>query len=149
MSNGLPARFEFFAQGHPKGQPRAKACAFAGRARLYDPGTADDWKTCVKRAAHDAGLTNAMLEGPLSVSIRLVFARPKAHFRAGKNSHLLRLDAPTHHTSKPDRDNADKAILDALTDACVWRDDCQVCDGPVSKIYGAAPGAHIVIELLR
>lgn len=141
--------FTFFAQGLPKGQPRAKAVGFGGRARVYDPGTANDWKGCVKRAAHDAGATNALLSGPLECSLRITFPRPKSHFRTGKNAHLLRDDAPYYHTAKPDRDNSDKAIMDALTDACVWQDDCQVCTGRITKIYGAAPGALILIRQIE
>ena len=50
------------------------------------------------------------------------------------------------HTSKPDRDNLDKACLDALTQLQLWSDDDQVCAGEVSKWYAAKderPGAIV------
>lgn len=36
------------------------------------------------------------------------------------------------HIKKPDRDNLDKAVLDALT-GIFWHDDCQVCSGTIEK----------------
>lgn len=36
-------------------------------------------------------------------------------------------------TQKPDRDNLDKAILDPLTRAGVWHDDCQPFAGDIAK----------------
>jgi Holliday junction resolvase RusA-like endonuclease len=68
--------------------------------------------------------------------------RPKSHY----NRHGLKLDAPTFHTGKPDRDNVEKGILDALTALGMWEDDGQVCQGSVDKIYGERPGAVIVIQ---
>jgi Holliday junction resolvase RusA-like endonuclease len=50
--------------------------------------------------------------------------------------------------SKPDRDNAEKAILDSLK-GVVFLDDAQVCDGVVQKMYHAgdeSPGVHVEIE---
>ena len=34
--------------------------------------------------------------------------------------------------------DADKAVLDALTDMGLWGDDKQVCDGRIQKRYAAA-----------
>lgn len=137
--------FRFTVQGIPKGQPRVKACVFGKHARVYTPPIADDWKSAVKQAAHKAGATNAMIMQPVTVNLEVFFPRPKAHYRTGKNAHILRDDAPVAHTSTPDADNVAKAILDALTDACVWRDDSQVYSLSVIKAYGDSPGAQINI----
>jgi Holliday junction resolvase RusA-like endonuclease len=85
---------------------------------------------------------------PLRVDITFFFPRPKGHYRTGKNAGQLRDDAPDHHTSKPDRDNSDKAVLDQMTVMRFWRDDAQVCDGRIIKQYddGRGPGALIKIS---
>lgn len=145
--------------GEPKGQPRPRACRRGARAGIYDPGTADGWKSLVREAASKAlkaGELNAgpyvsrpIFTGPVRVDISIWFPRPKSHFlKAG-----IRADAPIYHTSKPDRDNCEKAILDALgsEELQIWRDDAQVCDGAVSKTYaapGQAAGARINILCL-
>ena len=137
--------------GEPKGQPRPRA--FARRmgdgkfvARVFESGTAEGWKSLI--AAEAAKHRPAEpISGPVFVDAYFVFPRPKSHYRAGKHAHELRADAPAWHTSKPDRDNLDKALLDALTQlGGFWRDDCQVCAGVLQKSYGPRPGVLIVIE---
>lgn len=130
---------EFFVAGLPKAQPRAKARAFAGHAQTYNPKTADDWKMIVRNEAAkawDATHTPAW-EGPIRVDLTFYFPRPKAHFRAGG---ALKDTAPIWHTTKPDRDNSDKAVLDALTNLGIWQDDKQVCSGMIEKRYSTPPG---------
>lgn len=143
----------FFAPGIPKGQPRVKA--FARKmgdhhvARVYTPGTAEEWKSRVAIA----GRPFAPLEpitGPVRADLVLYFPRPKSHYRTGKRAGELRDDIPNYHTAKPDRDNSDKAVLDALTVLRFWHDDAQVCDGRIVKLYvdGRGPGAQITISKL-
>lgn len=85
-------------------------------------------------------------EGPVRVTIDVYFERPQR---------LLKKKSPAgavRHTAKPDRDNVDKSILDALTEAGLWHDDSQVCDGPVRKWYaakGCGPGVIIVAEQIQ
>lgn len=54
--------------------------------------------------------------------------------------------------AKRDRDgDGDKAVLDALTDLGMWKDDGQVFAGEILKFYhakNAAPGCHVVIKRL-
>ena len=55
-----------------------------------------------------------------------------------------------HHV-KPDRDNLDKVVLDALT-GLLWRDDCQVSDGRLTKMYATGneePHVEINVERLE
>ncbi len=134
---------QFFVHGEPKAQPRARAFVWRGRARMYDAGTADGWKTAIGVAAM-RHRPKAPLAGPVRVSATYYFPRPVRLSR--------RKDPPGEipHTVKPDRDNLDKATLDALTAIDFWRDDCQVCSGQVDKLYVAKagrPGALITIEI--
>lgn len=130
----------FFVSGIPKGQPRPRAFAFHGKARVFDPGTAEGWKSCIAARAHE--FEGFFKTGPLYVSIDFTFPRPKSH----SNRHGVRDDAPVYHIAKPDSDNAAKAVLDALTQIGVWSDDAQVAELRVSKRYGDRPGAFIAIE---
>ncbi len=89
------------------------------------------------------------LSGSLKVSITFIFKRPKSHYRTGKRANELKEYVPVYHTAKPDRDNAEKAVLDILTQIGFWRDDAQVAAGEVSKIYadpGMIPGALIDVQ---
>jgi Holliday junction resolvase RusA-like endonuclease len=139
----------FFVAGIPKGQPRARAFYKPGLGvRMYDAGTAEGWKGQVAVAARPH-LPAVPLDIPLRVTITFQFPRPRSHYRTGKHSAELRPDAPHWHTTKPDRDNAEKAVLDCLTTIGMWKDDCQVCAGEVRKCYAPVtelPGAEIRIE---
>lgn len=112
--------------GVVKGQPRARATRAGGFVRMYTPDTADAMKAgLVALARESIGGGNPWprdYDGPVAVTFTAIMARPKAHFLRGK----LRDNAPRRHPHKPDLDNIEKAILDALTKARVWRDDAQV-----------------------
>lgn len=145
-------QLSFFASGTPKGQPRVRAFVRGSHAGVYDPGTADDWKSCVVLAAKQAIAGDAVrpvFTGPLRVDLVVVFARPKSHFTSNG---FLKPTAPVWHTGKPDRDNLDKGILDALTQIQMWPDDAQVCAGGVTKRFAAeheASGCQITINTLE
>ncbi len=137
----------FIVLGDPKGQPRPKAFAFKGHARVFDPGTAEGWKSQIAEAVRHVGAVGIMLASPLSVSIHCHFRRPKGHYGSGKNAHLLKKDAPDWHTAKPDFDNVAKAACDALTHLGVWHDDAQIVRATVTKKYSnGAPRTVITIQ---
>lgn len=128
---------EFFAVGIPRAQPRARAARIGKFTRVYNPSDADDWKTIVRNAAIAAQRLSDMSDpepwsGPLYVNLVFYFPRPKGHF----NKKGLKSTAPVWHTSKPDRDNLEKAVLDALVNAGVISDDKSVCAGGIQKLYG-------------
>lgn len=134
-------RAHFRADGLPKAQPRAKATMRGKHAGVYDPGTSDGWKAIVALAARPHRPVEP-ISGPVRVTIDLFFPRPKRLMRKSDP------DYPIAHTSKPDRDNCEKAILDALTQDGWWHDDAQVCGGEVCKWYvskGGRPGVQIEV----
>jgi crossover junction endodeoxyribonuclease RusA len=48
---------------------------------------------------------------------------------------------------RPDLDKLVRAVLDALSEAGVWRDDAQVVSVVARKAYGSAPG--LTVEIVR
>lgn len=135
-----------FVHGEPKGQPRPRAFSRNGSARMYDPGTAENWKSAVAGALqfHHGKLH----EGPFEVEILLYFPRPKSHFGA---KGLLARFGSVFFRKKPDADNVAKAILDALSEKSgvgFWKDDADVTDLIVRKRWadGRAAGAQIDIS---
>jgi len=144
----------FLVVGVPKGQPRPRAFArrVAGGkfvARVFDAGTAEGWKSCVAHAAKGSEPA-APIDGPVRVRMTFLFARPKHHHMSGDPSRPLKPGAPKYHTGKPDNDNLQKAVLDALTQTGgFWHDDAQVAAVRSFKCYGATPGAMIEIGAIE
>lgn len=135
-------RIEAHIIGEPKGQPRPRAYSRGGKAGVYDPGTANGWKTLVAAQMRELLLSEPMT-GPIAVTAKFLMPRPKRLQRAKDPAGEIA------HTSKPDPDNLIKAVMDVCSDLHVWEDDRQVVDLYVSKRYAAKdgrPGMHLVIE---
>lgn len=133
-----------FVVGLPKGQPRPRAFARGGKARVYDPGTAEGWKSEIALAFLD--VVGPPLAGPLVVKLDFNFPRPKAHT---KKDGTLRPGMPqVWHVQKPDVDNLAKAVLDALTTIGLWHDDAQVAVLEVSRKWSWRGGALIQVGQL-
>lgn len=142
--------------GNPVPSPRPRVMHLGEeRARIYVPSSADAWKRQVRAAAVEA-LGARPLDPPgVAVEVHLAFrfARPKSHLRGGKFLGMLKPDAPRHHVQRPDLDNLEKAVLDALGDFAglpplVWCDDCQVVAGRTTKRWAAPdepPGVAVAI----
>lgn len=113
------SQVSFSVPGVPIAQPRVKATAIGGHARVYTPKTADAYKAAVALAFR-AAYADAPLDGPVLVAIEFVLPRPK-------NMIWKRREMPSEwHTKKPDIDNLAKAAIDSLL-GLAWVDDSQVC----------------------
>jgi Holliday junction resolvase RusA-like endonuclease len=135
--------------GEPFAQPRARAAVIAGRAVIYDPKKARNWKATAQAhmAAAWGGLAPLLdqpLAGPVAIRVLAVFTCPKSDHR--KRDPLAR----RWHTKRPDADNVLKAVKDAAK-GVLWLDDCQVCLETCIKEIGAqgeAPFVEIRIRAL-
>jgi Holliday junction resolvase RusA-like endonuclease len=140
--------FNVFAEGIPKAQPRARAVARGGHARMYNPDTADTWKKAVKDAC--IVLARTSLANPIDLTLEFRMPRPKNHFKGNGG---LKDNSPQHlHAQKPDADNLAKAVMDALSDIDVWQDDDQVCNLRVRKRWAdkyAPSGCQIIIKTIK
>ena len=141
----------FTVEGDPKAQPRQRHYynKNLGHVGSYDPGTADGWKQRVSAEAIKHR-PNCPLDVGLRLRIQFRFARPASHYGTGKNAGVLKASAPKFHmVSKPDLDNLEKAVMDALTDIRFWKDDCLVAKKETGKSWTTMrPGAEISIEVL-
>ena len=100
--------------------------------RVYDPSSKDKLRVKALLFKH---VKKFFTDKPAAVIINFKIQRPKSHYRTGKNSHLLKKNAPVFHTKKPDIDNFVKFYLDVLTALKVWNDDSQVINLSASKQY--------------
>jgi Holliday junction resolvase RusA-like endonuclease len=134
--------YSLFVPGAPKAQPRP---CVTKTGHAFTPHSADEWKTAIKAAfiqekyIHD----HSPIEGPVSLSVTFSMPIPKsASKREARAMH------GTPHTRKPDADNLLKAVMDALTDAGIWTDDCIVYKPVPVKLWNAErSGARIKVYL--
>lgn len=139
---------QFEVHGVPKAQARARAFArkVGGRyiARVYDAGTAENWKALVASAAKPMQ-PSVPLEGPIGVQVLFALPRPKGRCRKRDPA------GPIWCTTRPDSDNLAKAVVDCLTQLGWWHDDAQIVSLLVSKMWHGKegrPGAMIRIYQL-
>ena len=105
------------------------------------------WMRVVGQAAGEVH-RGPLLERPVVLTVRCYFIRPKSHYRSGKNSHLLKDDAPSSPIGRNcgDLSKLLRGIEDGIT-GVVWRDDSQVArygEG-TGKYWGESE--HVEIEI--
>jgi crossover junction endodeoxyribonuclease RusA len=109
--------------------PQGSLKAFMPRGRRFPVVTSDNlrtrpWKHMVGAAAREALRDSPPLEGPVAIDIEFYLPRP--------TSAPKRVVYPV---KKPDLDKLVRAILDACTDAGVWKDDAQVIGASAIKAF--------------
>ena len=151
MTTATTYRFQTIAQfwvpGEPVGQPRHRSTK-TGRMYTPDPKRADGsrpvsaWRDTITAFAlpHKPEL-------PLSGAVRvdLTFYMPRPLYLMKKSAPL----DPIPHDKKPDKDNLEKLVLDVMTKAGWWGDDCQVFAGLTIKQYHArdmGPGLYVTVS---
>lgn len=122
--------------GKPVAQPRHRASCRGGYAKMYLPGDhpVHDFKRRIMAVAASHPIRR--IEGPVRLDLLFAFSQPKGRKRQFK-------------ISKPDLDNLEKAVMDALTDAGVWCDDAQVVEKHSTKVYAATDATSIFITPLE
>mgnify|MGYP000064395921 CR=1 FL=1 len=91
--------------------------------------------------AHRPAKCGTIESGPVAVSVLFIWpyrkSEPKKRTAGGG---LLPCD------TRPDADNLTKMLLDAMTRCAFWRDDGQVADLRIAKLWGPEPGISIRID---
>ena len=139
---GLPAT---------KGSMTCKARHLKGTHQNLQPDNEDalnPWRALVEKAGRALPVTD--LVGPIGVEMTITIARPKSHYRTGRNAHLLKDTAPLWPCQEGtgDVDKYGRAVLDSLQKgkpsspgAGTMQTDAQVVELISRKTYPDTPGA--------
>lgn len=133
----------FVVPGKPYAQKRARSgyVKALNRAVTYDHPDNKSFAETVRAIAIPH--FPAPFEGPVRTRIVAVFEPPPSWSKRKRAAAL----AERYHTQKPDRDNLEKAALDALK-RIAWADDAQVADGSCTKLWGEKAETRITVEPL-
>ena len=122
--------YHVFVEGIPKPQPRPRK---GKHGNFYSPDPCG-WKEVIQACFLQK--RQPIIQGPVFLTIHFLF------HKNGMKENECKL-----HTQKPDKDNLEKAVMDALTGIGIWKDDCQIYGGTTAKYWTAGKsGAKIWIE---
>lgn len=123
------------------GEPKGKGRPRFGNGRTFTPAATRSYEAALRWAAQEAMRSMPPLDGPLVVNVTMFMPIPKSWSKSKAEQARSGLLRPT---GKPDWDNGAK-VTDALNEI-VWRDDSQIVDGRVVKVYSDRP--RLVVTVL-
>lgn len=134
----------FTVYGEPQGKGRPK---FTMTGHAYTPERTKSYEAEIVAAFRREFPDFVRWEKgvPLKVRIKAIYGVPVSDSKAKRERKLTGAIRPT---KKPDADNIEKAILDAIN-GIAWKDDAQVVDLRTVKVYGAVPRVEVEIDEIR
>jgi Holliday junction resolvase RusA-like endonuclease len=126
--------------GSPVGKGRPRFVRSVGRA--FTPAKTANYEAILAAAGGDVMGRQAPLEGPLRVIVTAFMPLAASWSKKKTAAALEGLIRP----GKPDADNILK-VLDALN-GIVWRDDSQIAEARISKLYDPDPRLEIEVAQL-
>ena len=136
-------RFVISGPAVPQGRPRLTTVN--GYARAYTPTQTRKYQRHVQNCVLEQGKPKELLKGVLRVDTVEYRAIPKS---MNKTRRMKAIKGEIRPGKRPDIDNIEKAIWDALT-GLVWKDDAQVVDGTRVKYYSNTPRVEVTVEELE
>jgi len=124
----------------PKAQARHRHTKYG---HVYDPSSKDK-KDFLKLISNQ--LPYKPISDPIAISIIWELPYPKKWLRTGKYEGLVRDQAPSVHSSKPDIDNLEKFLFDSLNGK-LFVDDNLIWCVVKKKIYSTDPGVTFEVEI--
>lgn len=129
---------QIWIPGNPvsKGRPRVVRLK-NGSTMTYTPKRTQDWEAFVKLMAYQDAPEEPW-DGPVAINLRFCIERPKSVTPQKRPLPIV----------KPDLDNLEKAILDALN--CVWyTDDSRIVRKLSEKHYVPQGKGGVAVEMQR
>jgi Holliday junction resolvase RusA-like endonuclease len=134
----------FCVFGEPVGKGRPRFARQGGFVKTYTPKKTANWEQEIAQAAKQAMGSQAPLDTPVALSVRVYKTIPVSWSKAKRQQAESNAMKPI---GKPDLDNYIKAIMDA-GNGILWVDDSQVCELHSVKSYGSPRIEVTVMEIL-
>jgi Holliday junction resolvase RusA-like endonuclease len=109
--------------------PKARARVLKN-GHSYTPTATREAEFRIAQAWREAYPSVPPAAGPVALHVLVIRSRPLSHYGTGRNAGALKPGAPRWITVKPDIDNYQKVVLDALN-GVAYADD-----GRVARLYG-------------
>lgn len=138
--------FSFFIPGKVVSEQRHRTAVLNGQPRMYDPAPNKSNKQKIREIIGEPPETY-MNKEPVGVKITACFAIPKSYTKTEKE---MCRSGETLPTKKPDADNIEKIVFDAMN-GLVYLDDAQICENLTRKRYvseSEEEGVWVVIYAL-
>ena len=134
-------QIHFEVKGDPKGKGRPRFTRAGKFTRVYTDKQTLDYEALIKFFAAEAMGSTDPLETPVSVFLYIRHAVPQSYSKKRTEACLSGLEQPC---KKPDIDNIAKTYLDGMN-GVIFKDDTQVIDLHVKKVYSAVPGVDVMV----
>ena len=134
-------QIHFQVEGDPKGKGRPRFSRAGKFTRVYTDKQTLDYEAVIKFFAAEAMGSTDLLETPISVFLYIRHAVPQSYSKKRTEACLSGLEQPC---KKPDIDNIVKTFLDGMN-GVIFKDDTQVVDLHVKKVYSAVPGVDVMV----
>jgi Holliday junction resolvase RusA-like endonuclease len=134
-------QIHFQVEGDPKGKGRPRFTRAGKFTRVYTDKQTLDYEALIKFYAAEAMGSTDPLETPVRVFLYIRHAVPQSYSKKRTEACLSGLEQPC---KKPDIDNIAKTYLDAMN-GVIFKDDTQVVDLHVKKVYSAVPGVDVMV----
>ena len=134
-------QIHFQVDGDPKGKGRPRFTRAGKFTRVYTDKRTLDYEALIKFFAAEAMGSTDPLKTSVSVYLYIRHGVPKSY---SKNQTEACLSGLVRPCKKPDIDNVAKTYLDAMN-GVIFKDDTQVIDLHVKKVYSAVPGVDVMV----
>jgi Holliday junction resolvase RusA-like endonuclease len=134
-------QIHFQVEGNPKGKGRPRFTRAGSFTRVYTDKQTLDYEAVIKSFAVEAMGNTDPIETAVSVFLYVRLPVPQSYSKKRAEACLSGLEKPC---KKPDIDNIAKTYLDAMN-GVIFKDDTQVIDLHVKKVYSAVAGVNVMV----
>ena len=132
----------FKVDADPVGKQRARYAKRGNFVQTYTPDKTRNYESLIKEAAIEAMGSSEPLETPVTLYLYIRAPIPKSLPKKRIEACLNGLEKPI---KKPDASNVLKSVEDAMN-GVVYKDDSQIVNIHVSKVYSSQPGVDICVK---
>lgn len=142
MENDMSNKVEIEIIGKPFGKQRPKFARMGRFTKVYTPKETIQYEKMTADIFKEKYPEHNIFLGPIKVTVKAFMYIPKS---ISKKKTALMLSGNILPTVKPDEDNIQKIVKDALN-GVAYKDDNQIVESHTYKYYSDNPRVEVLIE---